>query len=565
MLEFSGVFAFFSYKRSDKVKIYDVCEMFHSFAHLLVKASPDRYADTKGGLSRMKNRENDLISSVLTQEHSVRGPLEKTAKSNHLTTVMKRLQISSKELALSLRINATLVSKYRNQKRRISKELAEQIASYIILDFCRGYTCLQSNLKDLLEPYSEKSIEAYTIEELVPLLADYLLDDSQVEDRDIAAIQHGCWDTQVQLYTGLQGWKDVTSAFAERAVKRSNHEIYIGEFVYFDYEKQENYEIYSHANQVYMDLIEAGHKLTLITTMKEEYQSYGVLIKWLQLYARDNIEVYYLEFPDKWDYQQSVVVEKGEQVYVNLDAHRDYEKDIYMRVTDPAVVDYYYRMLREMKTYAHPLLEKIKIHQQQRLQYQMEKDLFPGRTVYLLDSVPTYRNMPESVLLQVLEDNGIENALKEEILNSFHWWENFYAKNHCRCIFDLEEIEKNCAVDQILDYELSAIVGREIYVKQEYLQQHFQYLLYNHTWSRFQMAYYPFSKLELVYRYLTMIVQGDNLLIMWSMPNCKNCLQYHESSYIGGCKRYLKHLWQELPNANKNRDSFFERVAQENS
>lgn len=481
-------------------------------------------------------------------------------ETSHLSTIMKLLQLSSKELAASLHINVTLISKYRNQKRRLTKDLSTEISKYIVNDFCDGYTCLQSTLKDLLEPYSDKSIEAYTNEELVPLLSDYLLDDGQADKDILPEAKARAWETSIRCFAGLPGWIDVTNAFAARALKRQGSEILIGEFVYFDYEKKDNYEIYTQSSRIYMDLLNSGHKLTIITTMKEEYQSYEVLIKWLQLYAMDNIDVYYIDFNDAWDYQQSIFVEENAQVIVNLDAHRDYEKDVYVLSDDNYIVDYYYGMLREMLTYAHPLIEKIKIHHQARVRSQIEKRLIAGRAVYMLDSVPTYRNMPEEILLEVLDKNKITGNLRDEIMKSYYWWQKFYSENSIRCVFDIEETRKNLSSKKIIDYELSAITGKKIYVTEEEEKVHFKYLLYENTWKSFQIAYYPFSELELVYRYITKIAQGDTLLIMWSSMNSKNCLQYQETSYIGGCSRYLKRLWTGLPTGNRNKDCFYERV-----
>ena len=178
----------------------------------------------------------------------------------------------------------------------------------------------------------------------------------------------------------------------------------------------------------------------------------------------------------------------------------------------------------------------------------------------MLDSVPTYRNMPEEILLEVLDKNKITGNLRDEIMKSYYWWQKFYSENSIRCVFDIEETRKNLSSKKIIDYELSAITGKKIYVTEEEEKVHFKYLLYENTWKSFQIAYYPFSELELVYRYITKIAQGDTLLIMWSSMKSKNCLQYQETSYIGGCSRYLKRLWTGLPTGNRNKDCFYERV-----
>ena len=49
---------------------------------------------------------------------------------SHLSEIMKTLNISGKKLALSLHIDETLVSKYKNNKRRLSKETAFEISRY---------------------------------------------------------------------------------------------------------------------------------------------------------------------------------------------------------------------------------------------------------------------------------------------------------------------------------------------------------------------------------------------------------------------------------------------------
>lgn len=178
----------------------------------------------------------------------------------------------------------------------------------------------------------------------------------------------------------------------------------------------------------------------------------------------------------------------------------------------------------------------------------------------MLDSVFTYRNMPRDMLDEVLEKNNINYSLKETIIDSYNWWQKFYSNYKIKCIFDIEEINKNHKLDKVKDYELSAMAGRDIYIGKYQFEKHIRHVLYNKEYKNFKSAYYPFSKLELVYRYITMISQRDNMLIMWSIPNCKNCLYYQAPSYIGGYSRYLKQLWESLPNIHKNKDSFFERT-----
>ncbi len=135
----------------------------------------------------------------------------------------------------------------------------------------------------------------------------------------------------------------------------------------------------------------------------------------------------------------------------------------------------------------------------------------------MLDSVFTYRNMPRDMLDEVLEKNNINDSLKETIIDSYNWWQKFYSTYKIKCIFDIEEINKNHKLDKVKDYELSAMAGRDIYIGKYQFEKHIRHVLYNKEYKNFKSAYYPFSK-------------------------------------------YLKQLWESLPNIHKNKDSFFERT-----
>lgn len=178
-----------------------------------------------------------------------------------------------------------------------------------------------------------------------------------------------------------------------------------------------------------------------------------------------------------------------------------------------ACTDYYYNMLNEIKQNAHLILKKIKIHQQYLITKKLEYELQCNNSVYMLDSVFTYRNM----LDEVLEKNNINDSLKETIIDSYNWWQKFYSTYKIKCIFDIEEINKNHKLDKVKDYELSAMAGRDIYIGKYQFEKHIRHVLYNKEYKNFKSAYYPFSK-------------------------------------------YLKQLWESLPNIHKNKDSFFERT-----
>ena len=271
--------------------------------------------------------------------------MDSTKKSqSHLSEIMKTLNISGKELALSLHIDETLVRKYKNNKRRLSKETAFEISRYIAEYHAKEPSLFFRLTRNILEPYAEKSLEACEKEEIISALNNFLLDFSVSNNFMSTGFTDVSWGTEIKIYTGLQGRLEVQNDFFKNA-SGSKNEIIIGDFIYFDYENEKYFDIYSRTNKTYMDLINAGHKIILIITIDEKYQSYKYLIKWLQLYARDNIEVYCVERAENYGFNQSVIVEKGRQSYLTLDTNRNFENDIYVLSKDKACTDYYYNML----------------------------------------------------------------------------------------------------------------------------------------------------------------------------------------------------------------------------
>ena len=81
---------------------------------------------------------------------------------SHLSEIMKTLNISGKKLALSLHIDETLVSKYKNNKRRLSKETTFEISWYIAEYHAKESSLFFRLTRNILEPYAEKILEACT-------------------------------------------------------------------------------------------------------------------------------------------------------------------------------------------------------------------------------------------------------------------------------------------------------------------------------------------------------------------------------------------------------------------
>lgn len=485
---------------------------------------------------------------------------------SHLAVLMKQLQITGKEMACALHMDVTLISKYRNGKRKLLRNLAEEIAEYVLQIFCINYPSAKQDLRVLLEEYGHKSIMAYSDEELKFLLTEYLLEDYKDEVIYIEQEVHEHHKKGVvDFYTGYEGWakayEDFTNAVCDNSEEPETNEVFIGDYQAIDFERTENYQLYLHADKMCKRMLQAGRKIILLTTVKKRYQSYAILLNWLQLYANDNVEAYYIEDFQLFENKECILVQPGRIAFSGKDTDRTYSPDIYIVTREQIMVNYYYAVCQVIRSHSIPLVHKIRMYNQKKLHKTIQNVIYQNRLIYIIDTMPSYRNMPEALLLEILTENGIEGELRQECIDDWDLWQEFYTQNECKCNYDIESIEANLKKEKIKDIELSVIVGKEIWISRKQFIQHLQFLTNTSMWKDEDIAFSQFSKMELAYDYITMMVQGDNLLLMWSAHGSPNCLQFTEPSLVGGCRRYVKEMWNNLPVIYRNRKLLWERLS----
>ena len=83
-----------------------------------------------------------------------------------------------------------------------------------------------------------------------------------------------------------------------------------------------------------------------------------------------------------------------------------------------------------------------------------------SRLLYMINRLPTFRNMSTELLCDVLRDNDVTGELFEVCLSAGRKSKLIRERCECRHIYDLDAIESALEKPWIIDYDLSAVVGR---------------------------------------------------------------------------------------------------------
>ncbi len=155
--------------------------------------------------------------------------------------------------------------------------------------------------------------------------------------------------------------------------------------------------------------------------------------------------------------------------------------------------------------------------------------------LYKVNKKPRIRNMTTALLREILDNNNVDSAQQKLCLAANEKSTSIRGRCASRQIYDLDAIEAMAEQDVIIEYDLSAILGRTITITRQQFLHQLEHLKKSLQLENYTMVVYPFSKLRMeTPPPFNIIVQDDSLSAAWDAEKYTRRMYSEDLSIVNG-------------------------------
>jgi transcriptional regulator with XRE-family HTH domain len=470
---------------------------------------------------------------------------------SRLGYIMSLLGVTGKTLALEVGIDMTTVSKWKNGQRKLKtrSKHAEKLAEYFLSE---SFTYQRNQILTLLTS-SDFETTCMDDNELVKALALWMTEDTTLyptlenatEDKEDAEVM-------IRIYKGYDGWKEAMEVFWGKIISLpAGQHIYLGDFGDIEWDLVDS-NMMKYMIDNMLKVISLGHKITIIDYMTNTYKPYVVILRWLQVYLSPNVEVRYIYKQEEAYFNEAIYVVEGHMAVVGMNIEKSHGDHVTMIHQDETSSMFFEKAIKVFYDRSHQLIEVTGLKDPSNILKVMADHFKEKQTTYMINPMPTFRNMPIDLLKRILDDNDVPPYIQEMCLEANR--KRRELRNRCRYvqIYNLDALEAAVAKPFVIDYDLSIIVGKEIKIKQHLFREHLEYLTTISNSDHYTMVLVSFDNLKLNVDQSSICVQDDSIVIAWHPEKFERAIYCKELTVIGEYFHYLKEIWHQIPPISKS-------------
>ena len=469
---------------------------------------------------------------------------------SRLGYLMDIVKITGKELSEDVNIDNTTISKWKNNQRKLkyNSTYPRILAKYFLSD---RFIHHRENVINVLKEY-RPGLKTENDDELLEILCLWMTDDKYENQMVSIDNNENFYTTTIDVYKGIEGWKKASNAFWDYIINLpAGQDVVIGDFGDIDW-SMENEALVKYSISKMMNCIKKGHHIKIIDRVTAEYKPYIVMLRWLPLYLSENVEVWYFQDNMIREDKRSIYVVPNEIALIGMKVENIENSNLNIIHLDKISVEFYERSLNAIVADSRKLIQTIAISDVIQKQKIVEESLKPVQLTYLLNILPTFINMPIDLLEAILLENNVEKERIELCVNINK--KRREIRNHCnyRQIYNWDAIQDSIHEDYIVDYELSAIVGKEIRISNKHYREQLKFIAKETATDTYIVILTSFSQLNIMMNSVEMIVQDDSIVMAWNSKKYNREMYCTELTVIGGFFSYMEKMWDMIPLICKN-------------
>lgn len=161
------------------------------------------------------------------------------------------------------------------------------------------------------------------------------------------------------------------------------------------------------------EALAAGHHMRIIDQLTDTYRPWELMFQWLPMYLQPNVETFFYRNPKPMPLRQNLMVIHGHAALVMSSTAAAPGLVIASLYRDPEYVRLFDAVIDTMLADSHPMMQVMDAGQLAPFLQMIEEHVRSRRVLYMINRLPTFRNMPPALLDEILRGNGVQGALYE--------------------------------------------------------------------------------------------------------------------------------------------------------
>lgn len=483
-------------------------------------------------------------------------PIPKT----RLDLIMKLTGISGKVLSNSLHFDMSLISRWRNGKRRILNEnYLEDLAAFFydyndgqFNGLCRGLmNCTAEDGRDLV------------IQSLKSWLGTPLIHDDLTVMSPVAALTE---HNYIKSYLGNDGRRQSVIDFLSTAIQLCSG----GRILLISREDMswlmEDQTFLKQWAEALARCIEVGYEITIIHTVRRSMDElYKAFIQWVPFYMTGRVKAYYLT-ENQFDVPIQTLFLLEDLLLCEGYLYTESTDKRYTMFTNDLVTiqsrqDNYF-MLLEKGTRLNYIYDSVNMHQIINAVISAgankEVSMFKAEELF-------FTTMDRSLLIEILEDNDVNTKITQYCIDFYDQLNKNFEQNvrlfTNRHIYNLNTLIHQAEQKTYKALLLSIVTGKEVIIRRDQFIKHIHSTIKRlKSNPNYEIGLYLKQTTKLPLEEIDFWVKEGYYVSMWSKRSYEFIQMSHEPTMIETIKRFYKKLWAMIPLIDKDKEHVIEHL-----
>lgn len=461
-----------------------------------------------------------------------------------LSWLIRTLGTSGKELSERIGIDSSTMSKWRKGKRtlRYDSEYAQRIVAWAIDSAVERKTGVLSQMLRDWQP----SLPLESREQKMDALRLWLTLTEQPEVQ--ATPEWHSIPTPTEIMLGVEKMMEAQNTmFRILRDLPGEQEMIMMDFGTIDWSSCPHRLIEECVRENRSALEDPQHSMIILDQLTDTYRPRELMFQWMPIYLQPNVQTYFYRNPKPLPLRQNILLIRGKAALLMSSTSNNPAKVLSTFSYDPEYVRLYEDMADALIADSRPMIEVMETRRLIPFLQQIGQRMRSSHLLYMINQLPTFRNMPPELLDEILQYNQVDGALYEECMAAGQQSTATRTRCESRQLYNLDAIEEALEQEYIIDYDLSAVVGREIRVTREHLKKQLRFLREHLRAMHYSLTIYPFSRLEVhTSPPCNLIVQDDSMAAAWDAGQYTRRMYSEEMSIISGFYQYADSLWEQI-------------------
>jgi transcriptional regulator with XRE-family HTH domain len=472
-----------------------------------------------------------------------------------LKWLMQTLNISGIELADHLGVDYSIVSKWRTGKRvlKYRSAHAKKLATFMLTSPAEKEGRIVRNM--LKERYPE--LDADDQSKLENALCLWLTVHEKPELSDTADDMDitGIFSVQVETALGIKNaFREQYRFFHMLQEMQPGQLVTITDFGAVSWTGVDIAQIEETVQETLRSL-DCGHRFRIVDQITETYRPWDFMFRFIPVYLHENVTSYFYRDPQPSPLRQNMYIVEGRAALTISSTQADPELVITSFYQQPEYVQFYDSINASIMEGSHLMIQTMRDQHIHELLDIIDAHMKSSRLLYMINRKPTFRNMTQELLREILEQNHVSAADQELCLSAGRKSTSIRGRCKSRQIYDLDAIEALADKEEIIEYDLSAILGRKIKLNQQQFLCQLEHLKQNIRDDEYSLVLYPFSKLKMdTPPPFNIIVQDDSLSAAWDVEKYSRRMYSEDLSIVNGFYQYAQSVWDHIPPVSKTEE-----------